>query len=81
MSRQIKTWRTVNEQVKLLRLKYRHEARLKQLQPGTFEYTKTANTIELINQRLWRLDNEDPERPEPIWRQIDRRRREDEDME
>lgn len=81
MSRQIKTWRTVNEQVKLLRLKFRHEARLKQLQPGTFEYTKTANTIELINQRLWRLDNEDPERPEPIWRQIDRRRREDEDME
>ena len=80
MSRQIKTWRTVNEQVKLLRLKFRHEARLKQLQPGTFEYTKTANTIELINQRLWRLDNEDPERPEPIWRQNDRRRREDEDM-
>jgi len=79
MSRQIKTWRTCNEQVKLLRLKFRHEARLQLLQPGTFEYTKTAHAIELINQRLWRLDNEDPERPEPIWRQKEQRRS-DEDM-
>lgn len=77
MSRQIKTWRTVNEQVKLLRLKFRNEARLTQLQPGTFEYTKTAHAIELINQRLWRLDNEDPERPEPIWKQKARERSED----
>ncbi|MBQ9291446.1 MAG: hypothetical protein IJ210_15165 [Clostridia bacterium] len=77
MSRQIKTWRTCNEQVKLLRLKFRHEARLKQLQPGTYEYTREANTIGRINQRLWRLDNEDPERPEPIWRQKDRRSEDD----
>lgn len=77
MSRQIKTWRTCCEQVKLLRLKFRHEARLKQLQPGTYEYTREANTIGLINQRLWRLDNEDPERPEPIWRQKDRRSEDD----
>jgi len=80
MSRQIKTWRTCNEQVKLLRMKFRHEARLRQLQPGTREYTKSMQAIDLIDRKLWLLDNEDPDRPEPLWRQNDRRRREDEDM-
>lgn len=72
MSRQIKTWRTCNEQVKLLRMKFRHEARLRQLQPGTREYTKSVQAISLINRKLWLLDNEDPDRPEPLWRQKDR---------
>ena len=79
MSRQIKTWRTCTEQVKLLRLKFRHEARLKQLQPGTREYTRSLQAIDLINRKLWLLDNEDPARPEPIWKQKDRRRL-DEDL-
>ena len=79
MSRQIKTWRTCTEQVKLLRLKFRHEARLKQLQPGTREYTRSLQAIDLINQKLWLLDNEDPDRPEPIWKQKDRRKL-DEDL-
>ena len=79
MSRQIKTWRTCNEQVKLLRMKFRHEARLRQLQPGTREYTKTLQAISLINRKLWLLDNEDPDRPEPIWKQKDQRRL-DEDL-
>ena len=65
----IKTWTVLNEQIKLLRLKEKNLAILKQKEPKSREYMEANFALSIINNRLRILDGGDPERPEPI--QID----------